>query len=120
MGSTAASHGSAGAGRSPSSFTTRHTGLVDSGRDITGQQLNRWDAQAVGDAFDGSQRQVAFAPFHSAHVGAVDTEHVGKGLLRQALGESERAELPPHCSLEIAFHMGTVALLLPIRLQTDR
>ena len=42
--------------------------------------------ETISEPFDSLQREVPFAPFQSAHVGAMDAEEVGEGFLAEAFG----------------------------------
>lgn len=45
------------------------------------EQFQRIDVDPAGDALDALQCQVALASLHAAHVGPMDSEHVGERLL---------------------------------------
>lgn len=60
------------------------------------EQYQRIKTQPLGDALHGLERQIALSPLYTAHVGAMDAEHVSKRLLAQTLGFTVRTEVPAH------------------------
>jgi hypothetical protein len=63
------------------------------------EQRQRVEIESAGDALQALERQVALATLDAAHVGAVDTENVGKRLLAEALAFSMGAQVAANGSL---------------------
>jgi len=53
------------------------------------QQLQRIDLNKLGDLLQRAKGEVALAAFQAAHIGAVDTDDVSKGLLTETSLETE-------------------------------
>ena len=68
------------------------------------EQLERIDAEAFGDPFDGAQREIAFPSFNAADVGPMDAEQLGKGFLGEPPGLAENAQVLAELALQVAFH----------------
>src|SRR5687767_5632252 len=69
-----------------------------------GQQEQDVDAEHVGNALDGSERQVSLTPLQVADVIGMEAQLVAERFLRQPVELSVAAQVAPHYSLEVAFH----------------
>jgi hypothetical protein len=63
------------------------------------KQGQRFKAQPLSDTLDGLECQVTLAPLNTAHVGAVDAEHIGECLLAQFPGFAVGPQVPANGSL---------------------
>ena len=68
------------------------------------QQTDRIDAEAVGNAFERFEGQVALAPFDAAHVGAVHLEKFCEVFLAESTGLPMGAQIASHRLLQHALH----------------
>jgi hypothetical protein len=82
------------------------------------QQGDGIDVDALGDAFEAFEGEVAFAALYAAHVGAVDAEDVGECFLAEAAGLAVGAQVTADGSLQVALHAGNGRCLLLSGLQT--
>lgn len=64
----------------------------------------RVETDPVGDALEALERQVAFAPFKPAHVGAVNADDMGEGFLAETACFAVGAQVVAYGLLQIAFH----------------
>jgi len=63
-------------------------------------EQRQWlNVDAAGDALEALERQVALSSLDAAHVGAVDAELVGEGLLAEAAGLPVGAQVAPDAPL---------------------
>lgn len=85
----------------------------------TAQQHQRINARARGQSLEALQRQVAFASLHTAHVRAVNAEHIGEGFLAETARLADRTKVAPHGPLKVALHNENGVGLLLDGLQTD-
>ena len=83
-----------------------HVGRRGGDGALPAQQLEGVDVDEFGDAFQRPERQVALTALQAAHVGAVDANEVGEGLLRQAELPPVEPEVAADSPLEITFHDG--------------
>jgi hypothetical protein len=60
------------------------------------EQPDWLDPQLVGQMLHRSQRQVAFAPFDTAEIGAMDTKDIREGLLGVAALQPDSTQVAPH------------------------
>lgn len=63
-------------------------------RSLILEKLQRVKPKTPGDSLERSERQVALAPLHSTHVGAMDAEHLREGFLRKAPRLAIGAQVP--------------------------
>ena len=84
------------------------------------QQLQRVHADPFGQALHRPQCQIAFAPFHAAHVGAVHAEEIGERFLTKPAGFAVPPQVPAHGALQVALHALQRGQLLLDDLQTDK
>lgn len=68
------------------------------------QQLQRIHVDRRGEPLKASQGEVALTALQSAHVGAVDPDQVGEGLLGEAALQPVAAQVCTDGPLEVAFH----------------
>jgi len=70
------------------------------------QKRQRLDLQLLGDSLEFDQREVPLAPLGSAHVGPVDAQHLGEGLLAQPARLAVGTKIVADVALQIALHEG--------------
>lgn len=63
------------------------------------EQLPHLHPRPLGQSLQASERQVALAPLHPAHVGPMHAQHVGEGLLAEPSGLSIRPQVSSDGSL---------------------
>lgn len=68
------------------------------------QEIQRVDADAVCDALEAAESQVALAALHAAHVRAMHAEDVREGLLAETERLAVPAQVAPDSPLQISFH----------------
>jgi hypothetical protein len=83
------------------------------------EEVERADAEAVGDPLYRLEGEVALASFESAHVRAVYVQDSREGLLRQTTLDPESTQVAADGTLQVALHASDPAGALLDGLQTD-
>lgn len=83
------------------------------------EEVERANAEAVGDPLYRLEREIALASFKSAHVRAVYAQDGREGLLRQTTLDPESAKVAADGTLQVALHATDPAGALLDGLQTD-
>jgi len=75
---------------------------------VVAHQVERVDAEPLGEPLDRPQREIPLTALDAPHVGPVHVEHVSECLLAEPELESAPAQLPAQPSLELSFHAATM------------
>ena len=89
-------------------------------RGLVPEEDERVGVEALAEALDRAQGEVALAPLDAADEGAVDGEGVGERFLGEAALLAEQAQVAPEPLLQVAFHGRDRRSLLLDGLQTDQ
>ena len=83
------------------------------------EEVERANAETVGDPLYRLEGEVALASFEAAHIRAVYAQNSREGLLRQTTLGSESAQVAADGTLQVALHASDPAGALLDGLQTD-